>query len=233
MDKYIKIARVYPSILAMIIPWIIIVWSLGDILPRVQEKITMTFSYIGVGLSSALILAALGYALQETFRSTSKWIFQFPVFKEDQTKMPTTEMLLWKNKLMSKERHKNIAVKVKQMFNIQIPSEAKELSDEDEARLTIVNAVAQMRSITRDNKILLQYNYEFGFCRNYLGSSIYDLSFVIMAFIVNHYLKLMPVWGLIVASLIMLLSYAIAFISLRYRARAYADNLFTAFLEIQ
>lgn len=232
MEKYIKIARVYPSLHTMIIPWIIIVWSLGDLLPEVKEKITMIFSYIGVGLTSALVLGALGYALQETFRSTSKWIFQFPFFKEDQTKMPTTEMLLWKKKLMSKERHKNIAAKVKKMFNIQLPSEAKELLDEDEGRITIVDAVAQMRSVTRENKILLQYNYEFGFCRNYLGSSIYDLSFVIIAFVLNHYLNLMPMWGLIVALIIMLLSYVIAFISLKYRARAYADNLFTAFLGI-
>lgn len=233
MDKYIKVARVYPSLLAAFIPWVIIVWCLWDVLPKVQECMTMVFSYLGIVSSTAGCFAVLAYALRETFRSTSKWLFQFPFFKEDETEMPTTEMLLWSKNQMSKQRHKNIIAKVKRKFNIQLPSETKEAEDEQEARRTIVNAVAQMRAVTRDNKILLQYNYEFGFCRNYLGSAVYDLTFMVIAFIVNHYLQLMPMWGLWIALLVMLISYVIAFISLKYRARAYADNLFTAFLSLE
>lgn len=232
MNKYVRIARVYPALVGMIIPWIIIVWSLGDSLPKIQANITMLFSYIGVGLSSAAILSAIGYALREAFRSISKWLFQFPFFKEDETQMPTTEMLLWKNKSMSNEQHKNLIKKCYAMFHIRLFSEEKERTDEHEARMTIVNAVQHMREATRSNKILLQYNYEFGFCRNYLGASIFDIVFIIISLIVNRELVLMPQIIIWILAGILALSIILALWSLKYRAKAYARALFTSFLAL-
>lgn len=232
MNKYVRIARVYPALVGMIIPWIIIVWSLGDSLPKIQANITMLFSYIGVGLSSAAILSAIGYALREAFRSVSKWLFQFPFFKEDETQMPTTEMLLWKNKSMSNEQHKNLIKKCYAMFHIRLFSEEKERTDEQEARMTIVNAVQHMREATRSNKILLQYNYEFGFCRNYLGASIFDIVFIIISLIVNRELVLMPQIIIWILAGILALSIILALWSLKYRAKAYARALFTSFLAL-
>lgn len=232
MNKYTRIARVYPALVGMIIPWIIIVWGLGDSLPKLQENITMVFSYLGVGFSSALILASVGYALREAFRSVSKWLFQFPFFKEDETKMPTTEMLLWKNKSMSAEQHKNLSKKCYSMFNIRLLSEEKERLDEQEARITIVNAVQHMREVTRSNTILLQYNYEFGFCRNYLGATVFDIVFLIISLIVNSQMCLMPQAAIYVLLGILLISILLALCSLKFRAKAYARSLFTAFLSL-
>lgn len=232
MNKYIRIARVYPALVGMVIPWIIIVWSLGDYLPKVQANITMLFSYLGVGLSSAIIVGAIGYALREAFRSVSKWLFQFPFFKEDETQMPTTEMLLWKNKSISTELHKNIIKKCYSMFHIRLLSEEKEQEDEREARITIVNAVQHMREATRSNKILLQYNYEFGFCRNYLGAALFDVVFVIICLIVNNEIALMPQIAIWILGGILVVSILLAMWSLKYRAKAYARSLFTAFLSI-
>lgn len=232
MNKYIRIARVYPALVGMIIPWIIIVWSVGDSLPKIQADITMSFSYIGVGLSSAVILGAIGYACREAFRSVSKWIFQFPFFKEDETQMPTTQMLLWKNKQMSSEQHKNLMKKCYTMFHIRLFSEEKERMDEREARMTIVNAVQHMREATRSNKILLQYNYEFGFCRNYLGVAVFDIVFVIMSLIVNSKIVLMPQIAIWILCGILVFSILLAIWSLRYRAKAYARALFTSFLAL-
>lgn len=230
MNKYTRIARVYPSLVGMIIPWIIIVWSLGDYLFKLQENFGRFFSYIGMAMSSALILGAIGYSLRETFRSVSKWIFQFPFFKEDETKMPTTEMLLWKNKSISKEYHNNIAKKCYSMFHIRLLSEEKEFLDEREARLTIVNAVQQMREVTRDNKILLQYNYEFGFCRNYLGVVVFDILFIIIMLIINSCWNLMPQIVIWILGGIVIISALIALCSLKYRAKAYARSLFSSFM---
>lgn len=230
MDKYTKVARVYPGLVGMIIPWLIVVWSLWDNLPSIQANITKVFSYLGIFLSSALVFGAIGYAMREAIRSTSKWIFQFPIFKEDETKMPTTEMLLWKNHMISKEMHKNIIDEVKCRFNIQLPTEEIESEDEQEARLTIVNAVQHMRDITRNNSILLQYNYEFGFCRNYLGACIYSILFIIISLIINSHLKYIPHWGILILGLIQIFAMLIACISLKYRAKAYARSLFSTFL---
>lgn len=232
MNKYIRIARVYPALVAMIIPWIIIVWCLGDSLPKIQADITLLFSYLGVGLSSALVLAAIGYALREAFRSVSKWLFQFPFFKEDETQMPTTEMLLWKNKSISTEQHNNISKKCYFMFHIRLLSKEKEQSDEREARMTIVNAVQHMREATRSNKILLQYNYEFGFCRNYLGAAVFDGLFLIISLFVNNQLALMPQIAIWILCGILVFSVLLALWSLKYRAKAYARALFTSFLAL-
>lgn len=230
MDKYTKVARIYPGLVGMIIPWGIVVWSFWDNLPAIQTTITQIFSYLGLFLSSALVFAALGYAMREAIRSTSKWIFQFPLFNEDETKMPTTEMLLWKNHMISKQMHKNIIDKVHRCFNIELPTEELESEDEQEARLTIVNAVQQMRDRTRNNPILLQYNYEFGFCRNYLGACVYSILFIIISLIINYHMVYMPQWGIWMLGSIQVLALILAGISLKYRAKAYARSLFSVFL---
>lgn len=230
MDKYTKVARIYPGLVGMIIPWVIVVWSFWDNLPAIQTTITQIFSYLGLFLSSALVFAALGYAMREAIRSTSKWIFQFPLFNEDETKMPTTEMLLWKNHMISKQMHKNIIDKVHRCFNIELPTEELESEDEQEARLTIVNAVQQMRDRTRNNPILLQYNYEFGFCRNYLGACVYSILFIIISLIINYHMVYIPQWGIWMLGSIQILALILAGISLKYRAKAYARSLFSVFL---
>lgn len=233
MNQYIRKGRVYPALVGMLIPLIVIFWSFADLIPKFQNNLKLLFSYLGFLGLSVSILAAIGYFLREVFRSISKCIFQFPFFREDETKMPTTEMLLWKNNLMSEQRHENISIKCYEMFNISLPSPQQENLNESQARLIIVDAVQQMRDSTRDNVILLQYNYEFGFCRNYLGAALFDIFFLVIWSILNCHFQWMPQNALWILGGIVLFTMLLSFISLKYRAKVYARALFTSFLNLK
>ncbi len=89
-----------------------------------------------------------------------------------------------------------------------------------------------MREVTRSNTILLQYNYEFGFCRNYLGTTVFDIVFLIISLVVNRQVCLMPQAAIYVLTGILLISILLALYSLKFRAKAYAHSLFAAFLSL-
>lgn len=183
--------------------------------------------YIGI---TALIFTAFAYLSRELVRNTSKIIFQFPIFKEDETEMPTTKLLLWRDGKISKSYHKEIEKKVKQDFGIQLLSASKELQDLYQAKLVIVNAVQQMREVTRDNAILLQYNYEYGFCRNYLGASVLSVFYLCLLWIGNIWLNMLPWWIYAIFVGLQIIAMLIAIVFLRYTAKAYARQLINAYM---
>lgn len=232
MDEYTKYARVYSSISGMFLPFVMTVFIGWEYIPFTSSIIGKIVSIIGLFISSAVLYAAWGYALREMFRSISKWLFQFPLFKEDETEMPTTQMLLWRNHEMSKEHHRNISDKISEKFGIHLYSEKDEAKDLKEAKHLIVDAVRNIRQVTRKDPILLQYNYEFGFCRNYLGASVVAMLLLIIGGILSIVLKLLPIWFILLTWLLQILLSLIAFISLRYRGRAYARQLFMAFMNM-
>lgn len=232
MDKYTKYGRIYPSIAGMVLPWILTVMCIGAALIGARSILIVATSLAGILVSTALVYAAIGYALQELFRETSKWLFQYPLFNESETKMPTTEILLWKNSLISKDYHKCVVEKVKDKFGISLFPEEDEKTDENEARLTIVNAVQQMREATRGDNILLQYNYEFGFCRNYLGAAIWGVVIMLIISAANIWLENIS-WGTcVVLLLLQVLSMLISFIALKKRGKAYAHSLLSTFMTL-
>lgn len=67
--------------------------------------------------------------------------------------------------------------KINADFKLVLKNEAEQLENEIEARKEIANAVQLIRNVTRDDKILLQYNIQFGFLRNFMGGMI--VAFVI------------------------------------------------------
>lgn len=69
---------------------------------------------------------AVGYLVREVFKETSKWLFQYRLFKKDETEMPTTQMLLWRNEIISPEYHNEIAAKVKETFGRKLPTRKEE-----------------------------------------------------------------------------------------------------------
>ena len=232
MDEYTKYARVYSSISGMFLPFVMTVVIGWKYIPFASSIIGKIVSIIGIFISSALLYAALGYALREMFRSISKWLFQFPLFKEDETEMPTTQILLWRIHEMSKEDHRNISDKISEKFGIHLYCEKDEGKNLKEAKRLIVDAVRNIRQATRKDPILLQYNYEFGFCRNYLGASVVAMLLLIIEGTLSIMLKLLPIWLIVLMWFLQILLLTIAFISLKHRGRAYARQLFTAFMNM-
>lgn len=117
-------------------------------------------------------------------------------------KMPTTELLLGKNGDLSASMRQKLSDKLLKECGIALPEDSV---DDNEARTICVNITGYMREMTRDNKILTQYSYEFGFCRNYIGASVVAIIMLMIQIIIAAYFHLFiwwPIGGLVVQLLL-------------------------------
>ena len=231
-DKiYEKKARQYPVILAMLIPLFLII--------HLSSKMVSTFNQLeeiwNIAISiipATLITGALMYGVKSVTRATSKALFQFPLFKENETKMPTTELILWKNKSLSSQNKKRIHDKIHTDLSLTLMTAEEEQTNEEEARLLIADAVKQIREKTRENLILFNYNCNYGFIRNLMGANVWSFFLIIVLWIVNILNPLLDNRIILGAALIILISYPVAFFLLKQNGREYARQLYTAYLEI-
>lgn len=231
-DKlYEKKARLYPVIIAMLTPLLLIIY--------LSSKIMATFNQLegiwNIAISiipATLITGALTYGVKSLSRSTSKALFQFPLFKENETKMPTTELILWKNNLLSKQNIRLIHEKIHIDFGLELMSEGQEQNDEEQARLLIADAVKQIREKTRENIILFNYNCNFGFIRNFMGASIWAFIIVLGVGIFNLINPLLDGSLIFTVLLLIFISCPISFFIMKQNGREYARQLFTSYLEL-
>lgn len=235
MDRnkiYEKKARLYPVIIAMLIPLILIIFLSSNLFASFNQIEKIWNILISI-IPATLITGALTYGVKSLSRTTSKTLFQFPLFKEDESRMPTTEYLLWKNNSLSNQNKILIREKIKATMNMDLPNEELEKSNEQESRLIIADAVKRIREKTRDNLILFNYNCDYGFIRNYMGANIWALIITIALWILNFYSPFISNKIVIIAIVYILLSYPILIFILKHKGREYARQLFTAFLEIK
>ncbi len=97
------------------------------------------------------------------------------------------------------------------------------------AKKTIVDAVYQIRQNCRGDKILRQYNIEFGFCRNYLGASVWSILLIIGIAVANIFRSWLPWWTLAIALIIQVLLMVGCYLLLETRGWSYAKYLFATF----
>lgn len=229
---YEKKARLYPVIVAMLLPLFLII--------HLSSKMIATFNQLeeiwNIAISiipATLITGALMYGVKSLSRSTSKALFQFPLFKEDESKMPTTELMLWRNKSISKQNKKLVHDKIQNDLGLILMSKEQEELEEKEARLLIADAVKQIREKTRENLILFNYNCNYGFIRNFMGASFWALIIVLCIGVVNYINQLIDVRLILGAIIIILISYPVAFFILKQNGKEYARQLYTAYLELK
>lgn len=130
MNKYEKEARVYPAIAGMIIPIILTTLYVTSFIPKTLDIWESIIVKIGLFIPVALIYGALAYWIRQLFIDASKRLFQFRLFKEDETEMPTTKLLLWSSDVRKSEADiKRIAEKIKTDFGIQLLSKDEEISN--------------------------------------------------------------------------------------------------------
>ena len=229
MDKYTRVARVYPAVLGMLPTCILLAMCMGEWFPQYQAlagNVKWVLCLIG---GTALVSMAVGYLVSEIFKETAKWLFQYPMFKKDETEMPTTKILLWENAAISPEYHKEIAAKVKDTFGIKLPSPKEEQADPDKAKKKIADVVYQIRQNCRGDEILRQYNMEFGFCRNYLGAGVWSILLIMGIGIANYYCGWLQ-WGvLVVAFAFQVIMMVGCYLLLETRGWTYARYLFATF----
>lgn len=233
MRDYETYARKYPAIIGMLIPAIITTEIIVTYFPQIEQDWISILAKLGAFVPVACIYGALGYFARMLFRDASKALFQFPMFKEDETEMPTTVLLLKTSKnRLSNSAIDRIAQKVENDFGIKLFSEEEEKNDILEAKRTIVDAVGKMREVTRTNSILHNYNIDFGFCRNYLGATIYSLAILVIILFINLAFQIGNWRFTIGAMVVQLLFGVIVYFSLKSKGYSYARALFNAYLSI-
>lgn len=189
MDTYTKYAKVAPAIIVMVIPSILVCNLCLSYLQDIKF-FSKTIVKICSFLPISCIVCSLGFFCREFFRITSKIVFQYIFFKNDDTEMPTTIWLLHSDKTLSEQEKKHLRKKVKNDFGIVLPSKDKEKRNLVEAKKEIAYAVRQMREVTRGNKILLQYNYQYGLFRNAIGGFVVTNLFILFIIITNVPIKI-------------------------------------------
>ena len=229
MDKYVRVARVYPAVIGMLPTCILLAMCMGEWFPQCEAVVGNVKWVLCLVGGTALVSMAVGYLVREVFKETSKWLFQYPMFKKDETEMPTTKMLLWQNAAISPAYNKVIAAKVKATFGIKLPTAEEEKADLALAKKTIADAVYQIRQNCRGDESLRQYNIEFGFCRNYLGASGWSILFIISIGVANIFYGWLPWWTIVVALVLQVLLMTGSYMLLEVRGWAYARYLFATF----
>jgi len=231
MDKtkiYERKARLYPVIITMAFPLGLLSFFLTDLLPTQVNLITrISISLIPAGL----LTAAFSFYLKNFIRSISKWIFQFRYFKEDESYMPTTELLLWNNHRLSDSYKKRIRDKIKSMFDTTLYSREKETKNEKEARRLIAEVIPQLRNKTRDDDILFGYNCYFGSIRNVLGGCVVAMIILIALFFANLKWMIVPTIIIIIPFALYLLCILLAKPLLKHYGYEYARKLYDAFMQ--
>lgn len=230
MKNYELYARKYPAILGMLLPALMTAGLILNGCPEFLDNLSSIPRRIVVFIPIGGIYAAIGYAARQLFRDVSKILFQFPLFKEDETEMPTTRLLLWSSKKrLSSSMINKLASKVYEDFGIQLLNEKEERQDLQEAKRTIVDAVGKIREKTRSNPNLLQYNIDFGFCRNYLGASVCALILLLIILIINILTGIGIWYDTLIAIALQIVFGVIAFITLKSKGYSYARTLFNAY----
>lgn len=231
MDKYEKEARVYPAIVGMIIPAILTTLYISTFIPDAINIWESIIEKIEVFIPIALFYSALAYWIRQLFIDASKILFQFPIFKEDETEMPTTQLLLWSsNKRKSEDEIKQIASKIFTDFGIKLLTKEEEIANLSEAKRTIVDAVGKIREVTRKNENLQQYNRKYGFCRNYLGACVYAIGVIIIALIVNFILGMTYTKILLISLIIQVLLGVIDYMSYKSKGYDCARAMYNAYM---
>lgn len=168
-DQYFLYARILPAIITAI-PLILFhhfyinselsgflnkVWTF-----RIAAEITMPLVFI-------ITLAFIN-------RIISKMIIEEKRYASE-TKMPTTEILLFKCTPFGQDYLTQIHKKITKDFKINLLSKNDERHDETDARKRIVQGVSRIREKVKGGRLLLQHNMEYGFFRNLVGGSIVAL----------------------------------------------------------
>lgn len=230
MNEYERHAYLYSAWTALFVPCLVTIWVTWGVLPSKLGTLHIILKALGVVASSAVVYAAIGFYIRELFRCTSKLIFQFPMFREDETKMPTTEFLMRKNKKLSHTQIEQVHHIMQSQYNYMMLTAQQENDDEQEARRNIVGAVGIMKEATRGNKMLLQCNYRYGYQRNLLGGLVWSFMIVLLLLIASYVYNLKYMVGCWLALIFVLIQGVVAFFFMKYAARNYARNLIITFI---
>jgi len=230
-NSYTLVARIFPAILCIFPYGIIHIFYLSDRIGAFLNEISALIPEPVVGASLSLVLI---YLLAQINRGVSKTVWQRIYFR-DELKMPTTNFLMYANDQYTDDYKNRMRARIKQDFDIVLPSRTEEQENENETRQKIAQAVSLVRAKVGKGRLLLQHNIEYGFWRNLIGGStlavlISLLDVVFFKFIYNNGLALKLSIGLIV---LYALPIVFSKFIISHYGEAYARVLFQEYMSIQ
>jgi len=232
MNIYEKKARLYPAIIAFILPCALLLWAFWITFPNMFSSLPHIYRIISTIGCAGVLMAAFSFFGREICRITSKRLFQFWMFNEDETDMPTTDLLIYEKSIFSVQQIDNLRERICEDFTIHIPAKEQQI-DSYELRRTITDAVRLIREKTRTNPILLDYNIRYGFCRNLLGGLTFGIILtgliLLGTFVDLITISVKPVVFILFLQLILFVG---AFFQLKSVAREYARQLYNVYLTI-
>lgn len=218
VDKYTMMARVFPSALG-VIPFIFVL----NFVPI--ESVFLKIVTTGV-FSTALIYIFTQFFIRIPAKMFEDWLFS------NGLKMPTTDLLLYKDLEYSDQFKNNIRSQIKRDFNISLSSKKEEFSDEIGARRKIKDATRLMIGKVKGGYLLFKHNCEYGFSRNIWSSSIIGAvgSLVLLFLAANNRNKIFIIVAL---TLIFLYVCYILFghFLIKYTGKLYARKLIEEYYE--
>lgn len=234
MDKYERRARVYPAIAAMVIPGVFAMWVFQDQLTFIKEAEGWFFHLLEGIVVPALIFSAVGYVLRSVFRSTSKFIFQNPLFKENEIYMPTTNYLFWNDDFFSEEKKERIYSKILDKYQVNIPKGNVKKRDERSVRKIIAEAVEKIRVDFREkgnnDSIVLDYNIQYGMYRNLFGGLVWSCLFIAIIIFMNAFYSFTNEWiSSVIVIIMQLFVMEISLVMINLSASEYAKSLINYF----
>ena len=162
-DKYFWIARFFPALIVLVPFFIFQYFYLNNL---IFEQLSILESYSA--LFHSIVMIIIIYISSILVRGFGKDLIEKFYFIRN-NKFPTTVMLLGKKKEVSNQQLTNIKSKIKNEFKLDINNK----SSQKEKISRIKDAVEQIiTKVGYTNKILNQYNTEYGFFRNLTGGTI-------------------------------------------------------------
>ncbi|MBP7898484.1 hypothetical protein KAZ92_00860 [Candidatus Gracilibacteria bacterium] len=166
INKYNRIARIYPAVLCSVPIFVLNYFYLHSYTTGLVGSLEGVRWVGGLTISVALtfLLAQIGrYIGKELYEKTHFF---------DELRMPTTQMLLHGDSTYSVEHKSKVHDKIFKDFGIRISTVSEEQLDDNHARKLIVECVSMIRGKVKDGHLLLQHNIEYGFIRNLIGGSV-------------------------------------------------------------
>ena len=126
--------------------------------------------------ASNLSLSFLGTVALAQFQcSLGKHWIEEGVFGRRGERFPTTDMLLYENEMISRERKAQIRAIVSELYGCTLSDECEESTDPETARLRAREAVGQMRATVSRGTMTITYNIRYGFFRNLIAGVIWSV----------------------------------------------------------
>jgi len=226
-DTYTLTGRIAPAFFSIILP--IMVFNhffVSEELSKAVGKI------LGVKLISNLTISTIClYFLSEFGRLIGKNVFERIYFK-DESKMPTTNFMMFSDKTYSNDYKMIIREKIKSDFDVILLKKEEEKKDEVLARTRIVETMALIRKKLKGNKFLFQHNVEYGVMRNAIGGAVLGAFFSLLNIVFFNFVEKveMAVFVSIGLFIIYLLLLMFSKVVINFYGRNYAKILFREYV---